>query len=138
MTVVLAALALSALSPSLPSAAPSGDDTAQVESAQIETAARSWLEMIDRADWAGSYAGTTAAFRQANTLATWQAVSEKVRAPLGAVTGRRLLSNDLVPTPQGYRLVKFTTRFASRGDVVETVTLMREGGAWKVVGVMIG
>jgi hypothetical protein len=35
-------------------------------------------------------------------------------------------------------VVKFRTNFANKADVLETVTLDREGGLWRVVGVMIG
>jgi hypothetical protein len=34
-------------------------------------------------------------------------------------------------------MVKFQTRFANRASALETVTLAREGGEWKVVGYVI-
>jgi hypothetical protein len=34
--------------------------------------------------------------------------------------------------------VKFRTSFANKADVVETVSLDREGGTWRVVGITIG
>ncbi len=36
--------------------------------------------------------------------------------------------------PYGYEMIKFRTSFANKADVTETVTLVREGSDWRVVG----
>lgn len=102
-----------------------------------ETAARGFLAMIDRGDWAGSYAATTAVFRGQSSQQVWTDVSQRVRPPLGALVSRTPVSTEWVPTPEGYVMVKYRSDFADRRGVVETVTLVREVGGWKVSGITI-
>ena len=51
---------------------------------------------------------------------------------------RILISQENLPAPPyGYEVVKFRTAFANKADAVETVSLDREDGRWRVVGVTI-
>jgi hypothetical protein len=110
-----------------------------MQDAVLVDAARQWLILLDQGRWDESYRATGTPFRKLNTAQVWAAVSEKVRAPLGAVMSRSFLSQqDLPAPPHGYEVVKFRTRFANKADAVETVTLDREDGHWHVVGVTIG
>ena len=73
-----------------------------------------------------------------NSVEKWTEVAEKVRPPLGAVVSRTALSQESVPAPPaGVEVVKFRTSFANKADAIETVTLVREGADWKVVGIYI-
>lgn len=135
MTLALGLLALTAM-PQL--AAPTPPPTEPV-TAEVVEAARGWLLLLDQGRWADSYQATGAAFRRLNTPQVWAAASERVRAPLGAVATRTLISQENLPAPpHGYEVVKFRTRFANKADAVETVTLDRENGGWRVVGVTVG
>jgi len=142
MTLVLGLLALAAL-PQLvqtetpPAPAPAAADPAAQNPAVVD-AARRFLVLIDQGRWDESYQATGASFRTSNTLKVWTDVSEHVRAPLGAVQSRTLISQENLPAPpNGLQLVKYRTRFA-QGERVETVTLDKVDGVWLVVGVMIG
>ena len=104
---------------------------------EVVSAARRWLELSDAGDWGASYAATSASFREANTLREWSDAVNAARPPLGAVLARQLLSVDFPPTPERYSSVKFRTDFANRSGVVETMTLVREDGAWHVVGIFM-
>ncbi|SOB80176.1 DNA-binding transcriptional regulator, CsgD family [Sphingomonas guangdongensis] len=132
-----AAALLAALT--VPGSAPPPAPASQTDPAiarTVETAARDWLALLDRSDWAASYAATAASFRQLNTLEVWTAASEKVRRPLGAVRSRALVAQESVPAPpNGVEMVKFRTSYANRADVIETVSLAKEDGAWRVVGI---
>lgn len=140
--VVAMALALSLLMlTALPhvTAPPAPQTTAQAPDAEIVDAARQWLVLVDQGRWEESYRETGAAFRKLNTAQAWAAASERVRAPLGAMLSRTLLSQENLPAPpDGYEVVKFRTRFAAKAEAVETVTLERENGRWRVVGATIG
>lgn len=104
----------------------------------VAEAARDWLEMIDNADWQSSFDVAGSPFREANTVEGWAAASRQVREPLGAVMSRELLTiRFLNAPPRGYQEVAFATRFANSERVIETVTLQKEDGAWKPVGILI-
>lgn len=136
MTFVLGLLMITAL-PQV-ATTPATDVVETLNSEVVETAQR-WLALLDQARWDESYRATGTAFRKLNTARTWAAVSEKVRAPLGAMVSRTIVSQENLPAPpHGYEVTKFRTSFANKADALETVTLDRENGAWRVVGVTIG
>ena len=137
--VMIFALAFAALL-APPQSAPLSNTVDAVRPANdaVAQAARHWLELGDQARWADAYRGTGDAFRKLNTLERWTTVSEKVRTPLGAVLSRVLIDRQFTPAPpSGFETVKFRARFANKADAVETVTLDREGGSWRVVGILI-
>ncbi len=102
-------------------------------------AARAFLELVDQGRWSDSYRRFGVAFRRLNTEQVWADVSEKVRVPLGAVVSRTFIGQENVPAPpSGYEMLKFRTRFANGGELVETVTLDQEAAEWKVVGITVG
>lgn len=140
MTLLLGLLALAAspqtASTSPASAPPPAEATANAEAV---TFARKWLALLDQGRWDESYRATGSAFQKQNTAEVWASVSEEVRKPLGAALSRSFLSQENLPAPPaGYEVVKFRTRFASKGETVETVALERVNGDWRVVGVTIG
>lgn len=131
MSLLAAALLIAAQSSSAPPAA-AAHQTAETP---VFSAARAWLAMVDAGRWEDSRAAAGASFRSGNTLANWRDASLKVRVPLGAVESRRALDQRSVPAPpNGYEMVRFRTRFAARGTLIETLSLAREDGQWRVVG----
>ena len=115
-----------------PAASPTAPNSAVVDSA------RQFLALLDQGNWDESYRATGSSFREQNTLQIWAEVSEQARTPLGAMISRAFVSQEDLPAPpHGYEVVKFRTRFANRAEALETVTLDREDGVWRVVGVMI-
>ena len=106
--------------------------------ADIARSARDWLTLVDAGRWPESWRATGESFRALNTVEAWTRASEQARVPLGAMVSRADLSREWVPAPPyGYEMVKFRTSFANRPGVVETLTLVREGQAWRVVGYTI-
>ena len=137
MTMSLALLALSALSggADAPAAAPPANSSAQSPAAG---AALQWLALVDGEDWNGAWAETGQSFRRNNTVEGWTAAATGVRAKYGTTSGRSLISSEWVPAPpSGYRIVKFRTMTSKQGVITETLSLAEEGGAWKVVGIVI-
>lgn len=136
MSFAFALYALASLAGGAQSVPPASTATA-AETATVASA-RQWLALLDAGDWKASWEATGKPFRDLNTSATWADVSQKVRAPLGAVTSRALIAVDHAPAPpHGYWLVKFRTSYANKANAVETVSLAWEDGRWKVVGCMI-
>ena len=139
MSVILGILALAAVPQSSSNPTSSGAPTAvSTAEAEAERAARDWLVLSDEGRWSDGWNATSRSFRKLNTLERWTEVAQKVRVPLGAVISRTVVSQDRVPAPPtGVRVVKFRTNFANRADAVETISLAREDGTWRVVGIYI-
>ena len=141
MSLLLAALLVPA-SPLaiLPGAGAAGTEAA-TEAAAVVTPARAaedFLILLDEGRWADSYAATGDQFRELNTLAVWTEVSLKVRPPLGEAQTRELIADEFVPAPpMGYQMVKFRSRYASGKEQTKTLSLVKEDGGWKVVGIVI-
>ena len=138
MSLVLGFLALTALPQSVPMEG-RGAASATVAETEASAAAWAWLALVDASRWAESWDGTGGSFRELNTGESWAAISQKVRVPLGAVRSRTLVGQDSVPAgPAGIEVIKFRTSFAAKPDTIETLSMAREGGRWKVVGYYIG
>lgn len=144
MSIMIGLLALSltadGTAPSTTTNVASVDASAQAATGESEVvrSAREWLVLGDQGRWKDSWLATATSFRAANTVEKWAEVSEKVRVPLGAVVSRTALSQESVPAPPaGVTVVKFRTSFANKADVIETVSLAREGSDWKVVGIYL-
>lgn len=141
--LVIFVLAIAALSVAGPSTAPqpivaTPSATSPVVDSDAVRAARHFLELGDQSRWADAYAATGASFHQHNTLKLWSDTATKVRVPLGALVSRTALSQESVPTPPaGAEIIKFRASFANKADVIETVSLAREGGEWKVIGIYL-
>ncbi len=143
MTLFLGLLAMTALphaavvAPQTPTAS---SDAADADAdAEVVDSARRWLVLVDQGKWDESYKATGAAFRDLNTADVWATVSRKVRVPLGALVSRTFVSQENLPAPpSGYEVVKFRTSFANKADALETVSLIHEGGMWRVVGITVG
>lgn len=138
MTASLALLALSALSGGANAPAITASVTDLSAQSPAVDAALLWLALVDGEDWKGAYAATGQSFRRNNTVEGWTAVATQVRAKYGRTSGRNLISSEWVPAPpNGYRIVKFHTMTSKQGEITETLSLAEEGGAWKMVGIVI-
>jgi hypothetical protein len=138
MTLTLGLLALTAL-PHVVSTAPPTSITARATpDPEVVDSARQFLALVDQGRWDESYRATGASFQKLNTAEVWASASENVRVPLGAVISRTFVSQENLPAPpDGYEVVKFRTRFSHKAEAMETVTLDREDGSWRVVGMTI-
>lgn len=135
LTAVLIALSAPVQTPVAPSDASTASPIAESEAAK---AARDWLMLVDEAKWQESWAATGQSFRSVNTVALWQSVSEKAHAPLGRMVTRTLVSDvDTPAPPRGSHTVQFRTDFSNKRSVIETLSLIREDGIWKVAGIYI-
>ena len=111
---------------------------ASVVESDAVRAARDWLVLGDQGRWNEGWQATATSFRRANTAAQWADAATKVRGSMGALISRTALSQESVPAPPaGVEVVKFRTSFANRADVIETVSLAREGSEWRVVGIYV-
>ena len=142
MSLILGLLALSLPSDAVAPTAAATRSLTEASSALSESivvrSARDWLVLGDQGRWKDGWAATASSFRQLNTVEQWTQAAEKVRVPLGAVVSRTALSQESIPAPPaGVEVVKFRTSFVNKANVIETVSLAREGSDWRVVGIYV-
>ena len=139
MTLLLGLIALAAM-PQM-NADVAGGETAAIETSDpaIIDTARHFLSLADQGNWSATYRMTASKFQQRNTLAAWTKAAQGVQNSLGEQRSRVLMSEQSIPAPpHGYEVVKFRSSFAKKANVVETVSLVRENGAWKIAGITVG
>lgn len=108
-----------------------------------ETAALTWLGLIDSGAYARSWDAAAQFFRNSLPQSQWVTRISAVRGPLGSVKSRRLLSarfeRSLPGVPDGeYVIVQFNSSFEHKADATETVTPMKDpDGEWRVSGYFI-
>jgi len=107
------------------------------------TAAKAWLAMVDKGDYAASWEASASPMKAAVTPEQWDTAMKGVRAPLGALMARKMVTAKYATTlpgaPDGkYVVITFKTRFANKKAAVETVTPMIDtDGTWHVSGYFI-
>ncbi len=138
MSIALGLLALVTVTQVTPTSPTEPAPSTTPASSEVVEIARQWLTLIDQGQWKESYEGTGSAFQKLNTLEVWAETNQNVRIPLGPVISRTFLRQENLPAPpSGYEVVKFRTSFANKANAVETVSLSRQDGSWRVAGVTI-
>lgn len=116
-------------------------DAEKIVSAQ--SAAKSWLELTDSAEYSKSWEQAAAFFQSAVPKSNWQTTIQSVRSPLGGLKSRTVKSatftRSLPGAPAGeYVVIQYESQFERKPNAIETVTPMREkDGSWKVSGYFI-
>jgi hypothetical protein len=114
------------------------DSAAAVAAAQ--TAARSWLDLVDHGKYDVSWDSAAAEFKSNVSKQAWAAAVSQTRGPLDPFTGRRVVSatftTKLPKAPPGrYVVIRYETKVRGGDIVAETVTPMQESdGTWRVSG----
>ncbi len=119
----------------------SGLQEANVAPAAV--AAERFLALVDQGDVAASYNEMSAGSRQMVSLQQWESAMKSVRAPLGKVESRRMVTavptRNLPGAPAGdYVVIQYNTRLSKLPNdqiAIETVTPMLDrDGNWRVSG----
>jgi hypothetical protein len=121
---------------------PGGTPTATAEAA-AESAALTWLGLVDAGNYAKSWSSASTMFRQKVSQSQWQSAAASARAPFGALRSRTLQSatakSALPGAPDGqYMVLQFASSFEHKASAIETVTpMMDTDGQWHVSGYYI-
>ncbi|WP_395748959.1 protein kinase domain-containing protein [Prosthecobacter sp.] len=100
-------------------------------------AAREWLAIMDRGEYAQSWAAGSAWFQREITESAWVKTGQEVRWPLGACVARERRRERMTECRTRYE-VWFDSAFEALPEATEHVLLMREGnGEWKITGYLI-
>jgi hypothetical protein len=108
-----------------------------------QSAAETWLALIDSQSYAASWDTAAIMFRNAINQEKWRMAVQAARTPFGPLKSRTLTSATSATTlpgaPDGeYMVLRYTTSFENKAAAVETVTAMREkDGSWHVAGYFI-
>lgn len=111
--------------------------------AAAESAAQTWLVLIDTGDYSHSWSTAAKPFRDSMSESQWTSRISAVRVPLGGVKSRKILSarfeRTLPGAPDGeYVVIQFSTTFEHKAAATETVTPMKDAdGRWHVSGYYI-
>jgi hypothetical protein len=106
-------------------------------------AAQTWLELVDKAEYAKSWDTASAYFKTMITQQQWVAQIEPVRKSLGDLISRDLKEHKYESTLPGapdaeYCVLIFATSFSLKAQAVETVTMMKDkDGQWRAAGYFI-
>ena len=113
------------------------------EPREADSAAQSWLALVDAGDYAKSWNEAAANFRNSIAQAEWVSRVSARRGLLGAVKSRQESSarftRSLPGAPDGeYVVIQFRTTFEHKATATETVTPMKgTDGIWRVSGYYI-
>jgi hypothetical protein len=149
LVLALVVAALATLQAQVPEPSPGAgaekDASAAAKSAAV-AAMEKWLKTIDGGSYAASWGEAAGSFQKALTSDQWVAALTSVRAPLGAMETRKLVSalyQTGVPLPNGtmlkgeFVIAQFDTSFANLKYALETVTFEKQDGAWRAAGYYI-
>ncbi len=107
---------------------------------KAETAARSWLALMDGGQYAKTWEETAPVVRENVTKARWTDLMTKSWSALGHVLSRKLegaeYKTGLPGAPEGeYVEVTYDTHVSIQGDLREQVVLvLGKDGVWRVAG----
>jgi hypothetical protein len=139
--VVLSALFLAALLLAPLRARAADPNEVAIKAAQ--TAAKTWLALVDAGKYGESYDQAASFFRKAISKDQWKQAVTAVRGPLGALVSRHLKSSTFtrnVPgAPAGqYVIIQFETKLKNKAGTIETITPMLDADKkWHVSGYFI-
>jgi hypothetical protein len=118
-------------------------DSAGVAVAAAQTAASSWLGLLDRGQSGESWDSAASVFRGAVARPAWTTAVRTARSPFEPLGARTLMSasfqTKLPSAPPGeYVVLQYRTKARGGRTVVETITPMKEpDGRWRVSGYYI-
>lgn len=131
--------ALLALGPSCGGPSQGADSADRAENRVVLEAAQSWLAALDSGNYEETWNQSATVFRIGNgTSANWAEAASQLRGPLGRVVSRKLKEMQPTNLQEGaaYALA-FDTTFEARRGSTEEVTIILDGGFWKVAGYMV-
>jgi len=110
-----------------------------VRGATAEPTSSAWefLGLIDKGQYAQSWADGSALFRTRITEKSWESKNQIFRDAVGSILWRDVegvaVQSDPPDLPKGqYAIVHFRSKFTKKADCEENVILLQEGGLWRV------
>ncbi|GAD79919.1 DUF4019 domain-containing protein [Vibrio ezurae] len=100
-----------------------------------------WLKIVDLQHYQQSWEKASDYFQSQISQSDWVDAVSAVRSSIGELVSRDItMSKPVTPlsdAPEGeYNQCQYKSTF-SQGEFIETVTLLKENGDWKVVGYFV-
>lgn len=108
-----------------------------------QTAAESWLKLVDDGKYGESWDAAAAIFKAAVTRELWAQTAGSVRSSVGKLQSRKLKSREfskvLPGAPAGqYVTLQYDSVFEKQASAVETIVAALDAdGAWRAAGYFI-
>lgn len=104
------------------------------EIAKAQRSAQAWLQLLDAGRYGESWDAASSFWKADHTRERTEQVLEKLRAPLGTVRLRKLLTARFQTVPDGDCVhIVFASEFTGKPHHLETLDMLREkNGDWKV------
>ncbi len=104
-----------------------GSPAGSAKESEARNAARAWLSIVDRGEYAKSWDNTSAYFRNSVSKKDWSDALTGFRKPFGKVIKREMIkksyTTQLPGAPDGeYVVIHFKTSFKNKASSYETVT----------------
>lgn len=104
--------------------------------------ATNWLKVVDSGNYTESWHQSGDMFQRQLSSQEWESALSKVRTPLGKPITRKVKTSSeyssLPGAPDGtYVVVDLETSFQHKESALETVTVIKSGEGWQVVGYFI-
>lgn len=106
-------------------------------------AAQLWFASADAGLYDKTWEQAAIPFKQAVTKADWEATLRAVRAPIGDLKNRSVVSatfaEKLPGAPKGkYVVIQYASEYTKKAEVTETVVpMLGEDGTWRVSGYFV-
>jgi hypothetical protein len=101
-------------------------------------AGTAWLATVDARKYAESWAEASALFRQKVGRDQWAEMARSARAGVGTLRGRTFDSATYVDgNAEPTVVLLWKSRFGAVPEAVEQVTMMMDGGRWRVAGYFV-
>ena len=106
---------------------------------QVKRDAERLLTLMDQAKYRDCWRQSSQHYKTQLNAEEWESQMKPVRNNFGALQKRvyktSKTSKTLAGAPEGeYMVLEYTTSFANKPNVTETLVLSREGGGWKLAG----
>jgi hypothetical protein len=115
------------------------DNPDQAENHAAIESVEAWLAALDAGNYDESWRQSATVFRIGNGTSTnWASAASEMRGPLGRVVRRQLKEIQRTNLQEGsaYALA-YDTTFEARRSSTEEVTVVLDGGFWKVAGYLV-
>ncbi len=105
---------------------------------QVESSARSWLELVDNGEYTKSWKSSSAVLQEIMSEADWVKSITTTRTQLGSAGARYIATaaqaKSLPKLPDGeYVVLQFYITFSNKGLAMETIALAKQqDGTWLV------